>query len=90
MDRQPDGYFTEDAVRFYGACILEVFTFMHSRKVAYRDLKPENLLLDVDGYLKMADFGLAKVVPQRTFTLCGTPEYMSPEVNPTTRSHVLS
>ena len=80
MDRQPNRYFTEGDARFYGACILAVFQLMHSKRVAYRDLKPENLLLDTDGYLKMVDFGLAKYVPQRTYTLCGTPEYMSPEV----------
>ena len=49
-------------------------------QVVHRDLKPENLLFDRDGYLKLVDFGFAKVVRDRTFTLCGTPEYLAPEI----------
>lgn len=46
----------------------------------YRDLKPENIMMGEDGYLKMIDFGFAKVVTKRTFTICGTPEYIAPEI----------
>lgn len=53
---------------------------MHSRDIVYRDLKPENILFDTDGYLKLTDFGFAKVVTSRTYTLCGTPEYLAPEI----------
>ena len=60
--------------------VVAIFTYMHSYKVVYRDLKPENLLLDADGYLKMVDFGFAKVLKDRTWTLCGTPEYLAPEI----------
>ena len=57
-----------------------MFEYLHSKNVIYRDLKPENLLINNDGYLKLADFGFAKVVEGRTYTLCGTPEFIAPEI----------
>eukprot|EP00928_Gymnodinium_smaydae_P069977 TRINITY_DN53935_c0_g1_i1.p1 TRINITY_DN53935_c0_g1~~TRINITY_DN53935_c0_g1_i1.p1 ORF type:complete len:760 (+),score=204.12 TRINITY_DN53935_c0_g1_i1:63-2282(+) len=66
--------------KFYSAGVVLAFEHMHERKVVYRDLKPENLLLNNEGYLKVTDMGLAKVVPGKTYTTCGTPDYFAPEV----------
>jgi len=55
-----------------------IFEYLHSKNIIYRDLKPENILIGTDGYLKLTDFGFAKQIENRTFTLCGTPEYLAP------------
>lgn len=52
---------------------------MHARKIVYRDLKPENLLIGSDGHLRITDFGFSKKIYDRSYTLCGTPEYLAPE-----------
>lgn len=64
----------------YTAQVTLMFEHLHSQNVIYRDLKPENLLIDSEGYLKLTDFGFAKIVENRTYTLCGTPEYIAPEI----------
>jgi len=73
--RLPDG----DA-RFYAGEIVLAFAYLHSQNIIYRDLKPENLLIDCEGHMKITDFGFAKEVEDRTWTLCGTPEYLAPEI----------
>jgi serine/threonine protein kinase len=74
------GKFTNDHTRFYAAQIVMALQYLHNDSIVYRDLKPENLLLDLTGYLKITDFGFAKKVEDRTWTLCGTPEYLAPEI----------
>ncbi|KAL1115701.1 hypothetical protein AAG570_005991, partial [Ranatra chinensis] len=76
------GHFDDGTTRFYTACVVEAFDYLHSRNIIYRDLKPENLLLDNTGYVKLVDFGFAKKLQhgRKTWTFCGTPEYVAPEV----------
>lgn len=72
--------FPPDVARFFAAEIALALEYLHSMNIIYRDLKPENLLLDEAGHIKITDFGFAKVVEDRTWTLCGTPEYLAPEI----------
>ena len=76
------GAVPERHAQFYAACVVLAFEYLQARHYVYRDLKPENLLVDTDGYVKVADFGFAKrLLPgEKTYTLCGTPEYMAPEL----------
>eukprot|EP00484_Ammonia_sp_Unknown_P023904 CAMPEP_0197038088 /NCGR_PEP_ID=MMETSP1384-20130603/15115_1 /TAXON_ID=29189 /ORGANISM="Ammonia sp." /LENGTH=813 /DNA_ID=CAMNT_0042468481 /DNA_START=54 /DNA_END=2495 /DNA_ORIENTATION=+ len=77
-------YFNEPTAMFFAASVCEGFAYMHSLDIIYRDLKPENLILDNRGYLRIADFGFAKKLSAdegyKTYTLCGTPDYLCPEI----------
>ncbi|KAG1695044.1 hypothetical protein DVH05_020973 [Phytophthora capsici] len=66
--------------RFYAACCIKGLEYLHEHNFIYRDLKPENILLDSTGYAKLVDFGFAKKLTGKTYTLCGTPEYLAPEI----------
>ncbi|OXA59248.1 cAMP-dependent protein kinase catalytic subunit [Folsomia candida] len=74
------GQFSPETCAFYAAEIVCALDFMHANDIAHRDLKPENLLLDQDGHLKITDFGFAKQFEERTRSVCGTPEYLAPEI----------
>jgi len=80
---QKAGRFGADRARFYAAELLLAIEFLHRHKVIYRDIKPENILIDKEGHVSLIDFGLAKEEVeegQMAFSLCGTPEYLAPEV----------
>ncbi|XP_034402713.1 serine/threonine-protein kinase N2 isoform X2 [Cyclopterus lumpus] len=75
--------FTEEQARFYSSCVLLGLEFLHQNQIVYRDLKLDNLLMDADGFVRIADFGLCKEGMShgdRTTTFCGTPEFLAPEV----------
>ncbi|XP_073979021.1 serine/threonine-protein kinase Sgk2-like isoform X1 [Rhodnius prolixus] len=76
---QRETRFSEARARFYAAEITCAVGHLHSLGVIYRDLKPENILVDSDGHIMLTDFGLSKE-SDRTDTLCGTPQYLAPEV----------
>uniref|UniRef100_A0AAQ4R4X8 protein kinase C n=1 Tax=Gasterosteus aculeatus aculeatus TaxID=481459 RepID=A0AAQ4R4X8_GASAC len=75
--------FTENQAWFYSSCVLLGLEFLHQNQIVYRDLKLDNLLMDADGFVRIADFGLCKEGMghgDRTTTFCGTPEFLAPEV----------
>ncbi|RCN47266.1 kinase domain protein [Ancylostoma caninum] len=78
-----DDIFSEERSCFNAACVLLGLEFLHKNNIIYRDLKLDNLLLDKDGFVKLADFGLCKEgmgPTDKTSTFCGTPEFLAPEV----------
>lgn len=72
----------DDSSRFYAACVFEALAHLHNHRVVHRNVKPENILMDSQGYCVLVDFGNAKLVAkgEKTYTLCGTPEYLAPEI----------
>lgn len=77
--RWESGISTKDA-QFYSLIIADTISYMHRRNILFRDLKPENVMIDADGYPNIIDFGFAKVCEDKTFTFCGTPNYVAPEI----------
>lgn len=74
------GSLSEPLQIFYAAQIVLALEYLHHCSVIHRDVKPENVMISESGYIKLGDFGFSKIIKKRTWTLCGTPEYLAPEL----------
>ena len=74
------GLLTNADSQFYIASMILVLQYLHERDIIYRDLKPDNIMIDTNGFIKLVDFGTAKIIQSRTYTLVGSPHYIAPEV----------
>ncbi|XP_026747295.1 cAMP-dependent protein kinase catalytic subunit-like [Trichoplusia ni] len=74
------GNFSEDLAKFYAAQMVLALEYLHYCRIIHRDIKPENILINTNGYCKLCDFGFCKIIKKKTWTLCGTPEYLAPEI----------
>lgn len=83
LSREPKKRFTEDRARIYTAEILLAIQYLHKRDIIFRDLKPDNVVIDADGHALLTDFGLSKEgvldnISAKSF--CGSVAYLAPEM----------
>lgn len=74
------GCVSEDLMKFYAAQLVLALEYLHFCNVIHRNVKPENIVISGNGYIKLTDFGFSKIIKTRTWTICGTPEYLAPEM----------
>ncbi|XP_025198740.1 cAMP-dependent protein kinase catalytic subunit alpha-like [Melanaphis sacchari] len=74
------GSMDEHKAQFYFSEVLLAVEYLHKLNLVHRDIKPENILIDINGHAQLADFGFCKHIKGRTFTFCGTAEYLAPEI----------
>ena len=74
------GLLTVKDSMFYIGSLIIVLQYLHERDVIYRDLNPDNIIIDQDGFVKLVDFNSAKIIVGKTYTITGTPFYTAPEV----------
>lgn len=77
---QKYGGLSENLGKFYAAQLVLAIEYLHHCSIIHRDIKPENVLINSNGYLRLCDLGFCKLVKKKTWTLCGTPEYIAPEI----------
>lgn len=78
--KQHEAFYNKNETRFYISFLLIILDYLNSKKVIHRDLKPDNIMIDSKGYLKLIDFGTAITIENFTSTITGTPHYIGPEV----------